>query len=160
MNVLVAVAGLLLATVVQVLVSGVWPALARFFDLPLLLVIYYGITKGPTGALLAGTGVGLLQDSLEGTLFGLSALSRATVGYLVGILGLRFALAPFVARVLVLAAATVLSSSIEVGTLALMGRRLAYSPFPTLLQTVVGNCLLGAPLLGLLAARRGLEGPE
>ena len=156
MRFLLAVAALLASTISQVLISGSWPAAARFFDLPLLVVIYYGITKGPTGALLAGTGAGLLQDSLEGTLFGLSALSRALVGYLVGILGLRFALAPFVARVLVLAAATVLTSSIEMGTLAIMGRRLAYSPFPALLETVVGNCLLGAPLVGALKR----EGPE
>ena len=155
MKFLLALTALLGSVFAQVLISGSWPTVARFFDLPLLMVIYYGITKGPTGALLAGTGAGLLQDSLEGTLFGLSALSRGLVGYLVGILGLRFALAPFVARVLVLAAATVLTSSIEVGTLAIMGRRLAYSPFPALLQTVVGNCLLGAPLVGAL--RR--EGP-
>jgi rod shape-determining protein MreD len=156
MSFLLVLGALLASTVAQVLISGSWPTVARFFDLPLLVVIYYAISKGPTGALLAGAGAGLLQDSLEGTLFGVSALSRALVGYLVGILGLRFALAPFVARVLVLAAATVLTSSIEVGTLAIMGRRFAYSPFPAMLEAVVGNCLLGAPLVGALKR----QGPE
>lgn len=152
MSFLLALGAVIVSAAVQAVLTGLWPGVARFFDLPLLVVIYYGITRGPAGALLAGTFAGLLQDSLEGTLLGVSALSQAMVGYLVGILGLRFALAPLMSRILVLAAATVLASSIEVGTLAIMGRKLSYSPFPALLGNVLGNCLLGAPLM---AAFRG-----
>ncbi|HKY31266.1 MAG TPA: rod shape-determining protein MreD [Candidatus Polarisedimenticolia bacterium] len=140
----------------QAALSGISPRWATFFDLPLVVVIYYAIAKGPNGALLAGTSAGLLQDSLEGTLLGVSALSKSLVGYLVGMVGLRFALAPVMSRVLVLAAATVLSRSIEVGTLAIMGRRLAYSPYPTMITTMLGNCLLAAMTYGAL--RR--EAPE
>lgn len=152
MSFLLALGAVIVSAALQAVLTGLWPGVARFFDLPLLVVIYYGITRGPAGALLAGTFAGLLQDSLEGTLLGVSALSQAMVGYLVGILGLRFALAPLMSRILVLAAATVLASSIEVGTLAIMGRKLSYSPFPALLGNVLGNCLLGAPLM---AAFRG-----
>lgn len=150
MKFILALAVVIASTVGQVVLTGLWPGVARFFDLPLLVVIYCGITRGPAGALLVGTSAGLLQDSLEGTLLGVSALSQALVGYLVGILGLRFALAPLMSRILVIAAATVLGSSIEVGTLAIMGRKLSYSPFPALLGNVLGNCLLGAPIMGAL----------
>ena len=150
MRFLLALAVVIGSAISQSVMTGLWPGVARFFDLPLLAVVYYGITRGPAGAMLAGTSAGLLQDTLDGTLLGVSALSQALVGYLVGILGLRFALAPFMSRILVLAAATVLGSSIEVGTLAIMGRKLSYSPFPALLGTVLGNCLLGAPLMGVL----------
>lgn len=150
MSFLLALMAVIGSAVGQAVLTGLWPGGARFFDLPLLVVIYYGITRGPAGALLAGTGAGLLQDSLMGTLLGVSALSQAMVGYLVGVLGLRFALAPLMSRILVLAAATVLASSIEVGTLAVMGRNLSYSPFPALLGTVLGNCLVGAPIMTML----------
>ena len=149
MSFLLAVLALMASVIIQAILTGVWPAVARFFDLPLVVVIYYALTKGPTGALLSGAGAGLLQDSLGGTLLGVSALSKALVGYLVGVLGLRFALAPFMARVLILAAATVLSGSIEVGTLAIMGRHLANSTYPHLLERVLGNCIVGAPMVGL-----------
>ena len=157
MSFLLAVLALVTSAIAQTVLTGLWPPASGFFDLPLVAVIYYGIKKGPAGALLAGAGVGLLQDALEGTLLGVSALAKALVGYLVGVLGLRFALAPFVSRVLVLAAATVLSRATEVGTLAIMGRRLAYAPYPHLLMTVIGNCMVGSLLVGLFVAR-GLKG--
>jgi rod shape-determining protein MreD len=157
MSLLLLILALLTAAIGQVVLSGVWPAMAGFFDLPLVAVIYCGIKKGPAGALLAGAGVGLFQDALEGTLLGVNALSKALVGYLVGVLGLRFALAPLMSRVLVLAASTVLSRVTEVGILAIMGRRLAYAPYPHLLMTMTGNCLVGSLLVGLFAAR-GLKG--
>ena len=157
MNPLIGAALVLVSAALQAMLTGAWPRLSMFFDLPLVVVIYYGIKKGPAGALLAGAGVGLLQDSLEGTLLGVNALAKALVGYLVGFLGLRFALAPFMSRVLVLAAATVLSRATEVGILAIMGRRLAYAPYPHLLLSVAGNCILGSLLVGLLAAR-GMKG--
>ncbi len=141
------------SVVLQSVLSGLWPSVGRFFDLPLISVIYYALARGATGALLAGTGAGLLQDALGGTLLGANALSKALVGYLVGLLAQRFALAPFMARVLVLAAATVLSAFTEAGTLAIMGRRLASSTDPFLLERVLGNCAVGALTVGLL--RRG-----
>jgi len=156
-SLILALLALAFSAIGQVVLTGLWPKAAVFFDLPLIVVIYYGIKKGPAGALLAGAGVGLLQDSLEGTLLGVNALAKALVGYLVGFLGLRFALAPFMSRVLVLAAATVLSRATEVGILAIMGRRLAYAPYPHLLLSVAGNCILGSLLVGLLAAR-GMKG--
>ena len=153
MNPLLGAALVLVSAALQAMLTGAWPRLTMFFDLPLVIVIYYGIAKGPTGALLAGAGAGLVQDALEGTLLGVSALSKSLVGYLVGMVGLRFALAPITSRVLVLAAATVLTRSIELGTLAIMGRRLAYSPYPTLLVTVLGNCLAGAMIFAALPSR-------
>lgn len=150
MRVALGVLAILGATVLQALISGIWPRLAGFFDLPLIVVIYYAISKGPTGALLAGLGAGLLQDSLEGTLLGVSALSKAVTGYLVGVVGLRFSLTPVLSHVAVLATATVLSRAIEVLTLAVMGRRLAYSPYPHLIEAVVGNCIVGALAVGLI----------
>jgi rod shape-determining protein MreD len=141
------------AVVLQTILGGMWPNLCRFFDLPLIPVLYYAVARGPRGAVVAGITAGLLQDSLEATLLGLNALSKALAGYLVGVLGLRFALVPLVLRVLVIAAATIVSSSTEVATLAIMGKRLSFIPDPHLIQTVIGNCILGILLLS--APRKG-----
>jgi rod shape-determining protein MreD len=150
MRLLLAALGILGAVIAQTMLTRIWPAASRFFDLPLIPVLYYAISRGPSGALLAGTGAGLLQDALEATLLGINALSKALVGYLVGILGLRFALVPLISRIIVIAAATIMSRSVEVATLAIMGRRLAYAPYPHLFESVPGNCLLGVLIIGAL----------
>ena len=139
---------LLVSVVLQVVLAGIWPRVMAFFDLPLIVVLYYGIFRGPGSALMVGVAAGLLQDTLQGTLLGLNALSKALVGYLVGMMGLRLALSPALPRVLVIAAATVLSRSIEMGTLAIMGRRFAPSPYPFLLEAMIGTCILGGLLIG------------
>ena len=147
---------LLGSVVAQSSLTGIWPAAGPFFDLPLVAVLYYAVAKGPTGALMAGAGFGLLQDALEGTLLGVNALAKATIGLLVGMASLRLALAPLASRLPVLATATVLARSIEVGTLAIMGRRLANPSYPLLLAAVLGNCLVGIFLSRPLRP----EGPE
>ncbi|MFQ5700676.1 MAG: rod shape-determining protein MreD [Acidobacteriota bacterium] len=138
------------AVVLQSVVSGIWPATSRFFDLPLIAVLYYAIVRGPGGALMAGTGAGLLQDALGGTLLGVSALSKAVAGYLMGILALRLALFSLISRILVVAAATVTSRFVELATMAIMGRRLGHVSYSQLFESVPGNCLLGALILSTL----------
>jgi len=156
MGFLIALAAMVGSVVFQVVLTGLWPAAATFFDLPLIPVIYFAITRGPTWALLMGLGAGLLEDSLEGTLLGVNALSKSLVGYLVGRLSLRFALVPLMSRVVVLAMSTALSGAIAAGTLAIMGRSLAYSPYPDLLETILGNSAAGFLVMG--AGKR--EGPQ
>ena len=144
MKVLGSALAILGLNIAQIILTGLTPSAVRFFDLPLILVIYYALTKGPTGALLAGTLAGLLQDALGATLLGPSALSKALIGYLVGVFGRRFSPTSLLARILIIAAATVLASTMEVGTLAIMGRNLAYSTYPHLLERMLGNSLAGA----------------
>ncbi len=155
MKALVPLLALLMATIFQTLMTGIWPSAVCFFDLPLIVVVYYALTKGPTIALLAGVVAGLLQDSLGGTLLGVSALSKALAGYIVGVVGLRFAPAPIIIRVVILVAATILTSFIEVGGSAIMGRSLAYSTYPYLLQRVVGNSGIGVLLIELMRRAGG-----
>ena len=153
MSVLLACVAVIGAVTSQTAISGVWPAMSRFFDLPLIPVVYYAITRGPRRALLAGTAAGLLQDSLEGTLLGANALSKALLGYLVGILGLRFSLVPLILRIIVIAAATVLSRTIEMATLAIMGRWLSSTPWAYMFESVIGNCIAGGLILSLIISR-------
>ena len=76
---------LLAAFVVQLTLSAAWPGSVVFFDLPLLVVVYYALNRGPTVGLVLGGAVGLLQDGLTGSLLGAAALSKSLVGFLAGV---------------------------------------------------------------------------
>ncbi len=151
MSTLLACLAILVAVSSQTVLSGAWPPWTRFFDLPLIPVVYYAVTRGPRRALMAGTVAGLLQDSLEGTLIGVNALSKALLGYLVGVLGLRISLVPLILRITIIAVATVLSRAVEVATLAIMGRWIVHTPWSHLFEPVIGNCLVGGVFLVLLS---------
>ena len=65
---------------------------AALLDLPLLVVIYLGLSRrNPSTGLLLGTAVGLMQDSLSGPIvpLGLFGIAKTVVGYLASSLGAR-----------------------------------------------------------------------
>jgi rod shape-determining protein MreD len=65
---------------------------AALLDLPLLVVIYLGLSRrNPSTGLLLGTAVGLMQDSLSGPTvpLGLFGIAKTVVGYLASSLGAR-----------------------------------------------------------------------
>lgn len=65
---------------------------AALLDLPLLVVIYLGLSRrNPSTGLLLGTAVGLMQDSLSGPSvpLGLFGIAKTVVGYLASSLGAR-----------------------------------------------------------------------
>lgn len=53
-------------------------------DLPLLLVVFIGLTRGPNEGLIHGFLIGLLVDVLTPHFLGLNALIKTILGYLVG----------------------------------------------------------------------------
>jgi rod shape-determining protein MreD len=59
-------------------------------DLPLLITIYFGLSRrNPSTGLLLGTVTGLLQDSLSKTALGLYGISKTVIGYLASSIGAR-----------------------------------------------------------------------
>jgi rod shape-determining protein MreD len=84
---LVAIRTSLVLVVVLTIQLGVAPGLELFgvqADLPLLVGICAGIAAGPERGAAIGFAAGLSYDLLLTTPFGLSALTGAIVGYLVG----------------------------------------------------------------------------
>lgn len=127
----------------QLILSAAWPRSVIFFDLPLLVVLYYGLDRGPAVALALGAGVGIVQDSLTGSLLGPGAVSRSLVGYVLGTAGMRFVLTRPLPQFLVVTGGTLAARLMELLTLAVMGRQLAPpSPFD-LFAAVVGNAAVG-----------------
>jgi rod shape-determining protein MreD len=81
----------LLALMLQAFVPVYIPKFA-VLDLPLLVVIYFGLSRrNPSTGLLLGMVVGLLQDSLSGPVvpLGLYGIGKTIIGYLASSIGAR-----------------------------------------------------------------------
>jgi rod shape-determining protein MreD len=85
------VAAAFLALVLQAFVPVYFPKFA-VLDLPLLVTIYFGLSRrNPATGLLLGMVIGLVQDSLSGPTIplGLYGIAKTIVGYLASSIGAR-----------------------------------------------------------------------
>lgn len=99
---------LALALLVETLLGLLAPAYSLAFDPFLLVVVYVGLTRGEVAGMLTGAVAGWIQEvAFGGTVLGLLAMTRIFLGFGVGAAGSRLLLASPLARILVLAAATV-----------------------------------------------------
>jgi len=86
---------IVLATVVALFLQASVPVYFPKFavlDLPLLLTIYFGLSRrNPSTGLLLGMTIGLLQDSLSGPTvpMGLYGIAKTIIGYLASSIGAR-----------------------------------------------------------------------
>jgi rod shape-determining protein MreD len=65
--------------------------LARLFDFPLVLTIYFALVRrSQIFGIVLGTGLGLLQDAFAHGLIGLFGIAKALVGYLAASTSLKF----------------------------------------------------------------------
>jgi rod shape-determining protein MreD len=86
---------IVLATAVALFLQAWVPAYIPKFsvlDLPLLLTIYFGLSRrNPSTGLLLGMMIGLLQDSLSGPTvpLGLYGIAKTVIGYLASSIGAR-----------------------------------------------------------------------
>ena len=79
------------ALVLQAFVPVYFPKFA-VLDLPLLVVVYFGLSRrNPSTGLLLGMVIGLLQDSLSGPTvpLGLYGIAKTIIGYLASSIGAR-----------------------------------------------------------------------
>lgn len=87
-------AGAILFSTLLALVFQAWVPLhfsrAAILDLPLLVTIYFGLSRrNPSTGLLLGMAIGLLQDSLSGPTvpLGLYGIAKTLIGYLASSIG-------------------------------------------------------------------------
>lgn len=79
----------LLALAVQAFLPVYIPKVGML-DLPLLITIYFGLSRrNPSTGLLLGTVIGLLQDSLSKTPLGLFGIAKTVVGYVASSIGAK-----------------------------------------------------------------------
>jgi rod shape-determining protein MreD len=92
---------------------------------------------------MLGTGAGLVQDSLVGTILGLNGFKKTLLGYLVGSVGSLFMLNQTVPRFGILFVATLLDPVAELALSAAIGRAFAFPGPVDLLQLGLGNGVIG-----------------
>jgi rod shape-determining protein MreD len=87
-----AVAGVtVLALFLQAFIPVYFPRLA-ILDLPLIITIYFGLSRrNPSSGLMLGMVIGLLQDSLSGPTvpLGLFGIAKTVIGYMASSIGAR-----------------------------------------------------------------------
>ena len=102
---------------------------AGILDLPLLITIYFGLSRrNPSTGLLLGMVIGLLQDSLSGPTvpLGLYGIANTVIGYLASSIGARLDTEHPAARF----ALTVAFFAVHQGLLTLTQRLLLSQPEP------------------------------
>jgi rod shape-determining protein MreD len=58
-------------------------------DIPLVMVVLFALRRGPEFGCAAGFAAGLVQDSASGGLIGVQALTKALIGFGIGLAGPR-----------------------------------------------------------------------
>ncbi len=102
---------------------------AGILDLPLLITIYFGLSRrNPSTGLLLGMTIGILQDSLSGPTvpLGLYGIAKTVIGYLASSIGARLDTEHPAARFALTAAFFV----VHQGIVALTQRLLLSQPEP------------------------------
>ncbi len=143
---------LLAAALTQGLLSHYLPSVARRCDLFTILVVYYGLTRHQTAAMVMGTGAGLVEDSLFGAILGLNGFKKTLLGYLVGTVGSLFMLNQTIPRFGILFVATLIDPLAEMLLSLTLGQRFLFPGISELLQQGLGNGLVGL-LVFWIAAR-------
>jgi rod shape-determining protein MreD len=75
---------LLLVVVYQSLFSGLFSIYQIKLDLPLLILVFWGLRQGPASGAIFGFLLGLLLDLPAPSSLGLGALIKTSLGYMVG----------------------------------------------------------------------------
>jgi len=117
-----------LALVLQAFLPAYFPK-AAILDLPLLITIYFGLSRrNPSTGLLLGMVIGILQDSLSGpnVPLGLYGIAKTIIGYLASSIGARLDTEHPAARF----ALTVVFFGVHQGLIVLTERVLLSQPQP------------------------------
>jgi rod shape-determining protein MreD len=125
---------------------------ATYLELPLLVTLYFALSKrNPSGGLVLGMVVGLLQDSLSRTPLGLYGIAKTLVGYLGSSIGSRIDVEHPIARFLLAAGFYLFHHSVfALITQTLLARKNeTFVTVPILIASLV-NALIAVGLFPLL----------
>src|SRR5271155_4287204 len=133
------------ALVLQAFVP-IYFAKAAILDLPLLITIYFGLSRrNPSTGLLLGMAIGILQDSLSGPTvpLGLYGIAKTVIGYLASSIGARLDTEHPLARF----ALTIMFFGLHQGVIVVTRRILLAQPEPWFtMRMVIGagvNAVVG-----------------
>ncbi len=139
-------AGLIVGFAVYALLGRIAPAGPLVFNVFILVVVYFAMTRGEAAGAVMGAACGLVQDAFSRSVLGISGIALTLIGYLAGKFSQKFDVTPlrrlflflFTAAVSELAIWMVLSSLIYAQRAETAGALLFLQP----LNTALGGSLL------------------
>jgi rod shape-determining protein MreD len=149
--------GIALALALQTTVARFVVGGTAAVDLVLVAVVYVALTTGPVSGMLSGSAAGLIQDALSsGGVIGIGGLAKATIGFLVGVIGQQFIVTAALPRLVMLVAATAVHGAIFMGLYVALGLRTFPSPWRSMVGQVLGNALVGMIAFALIEGMPGV----
>ena len=123
-------------------------------DIGLIVVVLLALRRGPEFGCVGGFVAGLLQDAASGGFLGVQALTKAVVGFAIGLAGARLAVQQPAVQVLGIVLLTVAEGVIRFGLLRLVGFPAAFGEVLVylVLPQALYNGFLGALLAFALAS--------
>jgi rod shape-determining protein MreD len=141
----------LLAIFLQASIPRWIPAFSTYFDLPLLVVIFFAMARrSQVAGLLTGACIGILQDSLTQHPLGVYGIAKTVVGYGASSLGVKLDTESVGTRLLVTTGFYVIHQVVYFSVArGLVGLNLHWS-WPRELWAAVANAILGVFLFALM----------
>jgi rod shape-determining protein MreD len=136
---------LAVAILLQLSLRAIWSPLS-YIDFPLIIVVYIALQGHAWHALIVGTVAGLAVDAASGGLIGAGGFSKTLTAYLIYFAATRVNLENTLMRIPVVAAATLLDSTVYV----FWHRSLGYPPTVPFVQTMSYR-LIGTTIAGTFA---------
>jgi rod shape-determining protein MreD len=147
----VAVAVPLLAIFLQAFIPHLFPLFSRFFDLPLLVTIFFAMARrNPVTGLLTGAAIGLAQDALGPYPLGVYGIAKTFVGYGASSLGVKLDVESVGTRLLVTTGFYVIHEVLYFLIARGMVRLDLHWSWPHELGAAVANAILGVFLFALM----------
>jgi rod shape-determining protein MreD len=138
---------LALAIILQTSLPVVWPYFV-YVDLPLIVVVYFALQRNAMQALIVGVAAGLAADALGGGgLLGAGGFSKTLTAYLIVSLATRVNIDNPLARIPVLAGASLFDDTVYVLLHRVLGQTMSYrfidrAPLKLIVTTAVGTLIL------------------
>ncbi|MEW5805950.1 MAG: hypothetical protein AB1756_01110 [Acidobacteriota bacterium] len=150
MKIVRVIIALICALLGDILANRLFPYGKDFFDPYMLVIVYFGTISKPVGSIFIGTAAGLVQDTWRELIFGLNGFKKTLAGYLISVFAAIFDVTGLMARVTILAIATLFDSLVEAGLMLLVGRSWDMMLFTSAAVRAIGNCIVGLAIFFII----------
>jgi rod shape-determining protein MreD len=141
----------LLALFVQAFLPLRFPRFAVYFDLPLLVTIFFAMARrSPVAGLFTGAIIGLAQDMLGHNPIGIYGIANTVVGYGASSLGVKLDVENAGARLLVTLGFSLIQSAVRFTVARGMVNMNQTWSWPHVILSGIANAILGVALFFLL----------
>ena len=141
----------LLAIFLQAFIPHIFPFFSSYFDLPLLVTIFFAMARrNPVTGLLTGAAIGLAQDALGSHPIGVYGIAKTFVGFGASSLGVKLDVESVGTRLLVTTGFYVVHEVLYFLIARGMVRLDLHWSWPHELGAAVANAVLGVFLFALM----------